>query len=414
VKALLSAELNVSVSAEAAILLNADTGAILFEKNAYAQYFPASITKVATALYALKEKGHQLNAQVEAEQEAIVSLSEESKRKSNYSTPAYWLEPGGTHIGIKKGELLSLKDLLYGMMLASGNDASNVIAQHVFGSIPKFIQHMNEFLKDEVGCKSTHFCNPHGLHHPDHQTTAYDMALITKEALRYPAFREMVSTVRYTRPKTNKQEPTTIVQSNKLLKSGKLFYSKAFGVKTGYTSKAQNTFVAAAKNEDRTLILVLLKSSEREGMFKDAIALFQAAFQEVKVKKSYIKSGPQKFQLKLEGASKSVATYLAEPVIFDYYPSEEPKVKAMLAWDDVELPVYRGNRVGEVTLRDEQGNVLVAKPLLASEDVHPSFLHQVKHIIGHFGRVFTIKSVFSIAAIIGSLFLFFVLFMRRR
>ena len=120
-----SLPLDVPVKAEGAILINAETGAILFEKNSRQKLHPASITKIATAIYALNKSQDQLETMVTTEHDSIAWISEEAKRRSNYSQPAHWLEPGSSHIGLKKGEQLSFKDLLYGMMLASGDDASD-------------------------------------------------------------------------------------------------------------------------------------------------------------------------------------------------------------------------------------------------------------------------------------------------
>ena len=190
-------QLKISVKADSAILINAETKAVLFEKNAYTKQFPASITKIATAAYVLKEKRQDLAKGIKAEQESIASISSDAKQRGKYTAPAYWIELGSSHIGIKKGEELTLKDLLYGMLVATANDASNVIAQYVGnGSIPKFMNNLNCYVAG-LGCRDTYFMNPHGLHHPKHQSTAYDMAIITCEALKDPIFREIVKTVRY-------------------------------------------------------------------------------------------------------------------------------------------------------------------------------------------------------------------------
>ena len=126
-------------------------------------------------------------------------------------------------MGLKAGESMPLKALFYGLMLSSGNDAANVIAEHVSGSVPNFMKELNSYLKSK-GIRETSFYNPHGLPHEDHKTTAYDMAMIAKESMKHPFFREVVKTVNYERPQTNKQPPSMLVQSNKLLKSGACFY----------------------------------------------------------------------------------------------------------------------------------------------------------------------------------------------
>ncbi len=374
----LSAEpLKLKVNAEAAILMNADTGQILYEKNARSLYYPASITKIATAAYTLQKKGGELDHIVTADQESIASISAEAKKRANYTLPAYWVEQGSNHIGIKKGEELTLRNLLYGMMLASGNDAANVIAQYTGGTIPNFVAEMNAYLK-EIGCQNTTFYNPHGLHHPKHQTTAYDMAILTRHALKNPTFCQIVSTVRYTRPKTNKQESTTLVQSNRLLRTGKYYYPKAIGVKTGYTSAAMKTFVAAAKQGDRTLIAVLLKSSESNAIFTDAAKMFDVAFNQALVRRTLLKAGPQKFVLELPGATKPVKTYLKEDLIVEYYPAEEHKYKCLLYWDEVTPPIAKDSRIGQLKLLSENANELQVVPLYAQEEVKTTWIQWFK------------------------------------
>ncbi|HRD55018.1 MAG TPA: D-alanyl-D-alanine carboxypeptidase family protein [Parachlamydiaceae bacterium] len=364
--------LDVSIEAESAILINATTGAVLYKKNSQKQQFPASITKVATALYALSVKGDKLGELVSAEQEAIASLSEAAIKRSNYKLPSYYIEQGSSHIGIKKGEELKFSDLFYGMLLPSANDASNVIAQFVSGSIPLFVEEMNAYLKT-IGCKNTHFCNPHGLHHPDHLTTAEDMALIAKKALENPFFCDVVKSVRFTRPKTNKQEASTLVQLNKLLKKGSYFYEKAIGIKTGHTSFALNTFVGAAREGERTLIAVVLKVKERGDIFEDTTKLFEAAFKEQKVEKVFVQKGKQKFILNHNSAEKPVETYAEKAFSITYYPAEEPEIKSFLKWDEVQFPIVKGQKVGELIIQNITLNKEKHIALYAEEDIKQSW-----------------------------------------
>lgn len=375
----LSAEpLSVSVGAEAALLVNADTGAVLYEKNADALYYPASLTKIATATYALKMAGDKMDVMIAAEQDSIASISDEAKRRSKYTLPSHWLETGASHIGIKKGEELSFRDLMYGMMIASGDDASNVIAAYVGGTIPKFMDQLNAYVKD-IGCAQTHFTNPHGLHHPKLQTNAKDMALLTREAMKNPTFCEIVATKRYTRPKTNKQAASILVQTNRLLTSGKNHYAHAIGVKTGFHSLAQHNLVAAARKNDRTLIAVLLKTKERADMFKDATKLFEAAFNQQKVERVLLKAGPQAFILEHEEASEPITTVLAEDIKVSYYPAEEPKVKCLLVWDQVKLPIAKDQRVGELRIMLNQDQLYQTVPLFAEHDVSATWMSRLRH-----------------------------------
>lgn len=378
-----AAQLSIGIRAEAAILINAETGAVLYEKNARKLYYPASITKIATALYAIREQGANLDEFITAQQEALGATSAEAKLRSNFTLPPYWLENDGTHIGIKRGEQLTFRDLMYGMMLVSGNDAANVIAQHVGGTIPKFMDGLNQLLKD-LGCKHTTFYNPHGLHFPQHQTTAQDMALIAREAMKMPFFCEVVATVRRPRPKTNKQEANTLVQGNMLLRSGKYYYPHAIGIKTGYHARAGHTMVAAARKDGRTLIAVLLKEKKRPELFQDAIKMFEAAFQQAKVQRILVRAGVRDQKLPLKGAVRPVVPYLKDNLTISYYPAEEPRIKCLIFWDALQPPIAKDQRVGEVRVRAEDGRWLASAPLLAKEAVKSSWAFSIKSFFrGH-------------------------------
>lgn len=390
--------LKLHVKAEAAILMNAETGAILYEKNAHKLYSPASTTKVATALYALKLKGDKLNEIVTAEQEDLATVAEEEKRNSNYTLPAYWLVKDGTHISLKKGEKMSFLDLLYGMMLASGNDASNVIARFAGGSIPSFMSGLNAYLK-EIHCQNTTFYNPHGLFHPKHQSTAYDMALMTKEALKNPNFCKIVSTLSHPRPSANKQQVVNFVQHNKLLKQGPYYYAKAIGVKTGYHSKAEHTFIAAARQDQRTLIAVLLKTKERSDMFLDAVKMFEDAFNQNKIDKVLLKTGPQAFTLNYEAGSVPLETNLEADLTISYYPAEEPSYKSYLHWDNISPPILKGQRVGEIkVVQENSGNVIASTPLFAKNEVKETwkFWLTKRFTFGHVVIVLAVLTFFFV------------------
>lgn len=370
-------QLQCTVSAESAILINAETGAILFEKNATKSSIPASITKVATVLLVLKEKGDDLDQLIAADQEAIGSITPSAKKRSNYKKPAYWIETGSSHIGIKRGEEMRLKDLLHAILLASANDASNVVAQHVGeGSIPKFMDKLNAYLQ-ELGCKETQFLNPHGLHHPDHKTTAYDMAMIAKEAMKNAFFRETVMKRNYICEETNKQPVRALAQTNLLLKKGPYYYEKAIGVKTGYTSDAGATLVAAAKDENRTLIAVVLGCKDRKETCQDVITLFDAAFEEKKITKRILVKGVQNNLLEVPGGSKSLQTYLVNDVEFSFYPSEEVEIQPIVEWKKLSLPIEKDAEVGQVVLSSSCG-LIERVPLFAASSVKPTLWFSLK------------------------------------
>ncbi|MBS4167390.1 D-alanyl-D-alanine carboxypeptidase family protein [Parachlamydia sp. AcF125] len=396
---LFSETLDVAVEAEAAILMNAESGKILYEKNIYASYFPASITKIATAAYVLKFFSDKLDVLISADQDSIGWVTEEAKRKSNYTLPAYWLVPGGTHMGIIKDEQLSLEDLLYGLILVSANDSANVIAQYIGGTVPAFVSHLNAYTK-QIGCKHTTFQNPHGLHHPEHKTTAYDMALIAKEALGIPAFCKMFGTVKHTRSQTNKQEPSVLVQNHPLLKQGKFYYAKTLGAKTGYTTLAGHNLVAVAKDKERTLIAVLLKTKERDQLFKDAIKLFETAFQQPKVERLLLKQGVQKFSQNLPWASKPLKAYLEEDVKITYYAAEEPELQCSLEWLNLPPPIQKGQVIGQVYLTDKEGSLKKYVSLKAGEDLSISWAFWMKQYFEKSSFLIKGMKVFGIICIL--------------
>jgi serine-type D-Ala-D-Ala carboxypeptidase (penicillin-binding protein 5/6) len=366
--------LKMDIKGESAILMNAQSGTILFEHQSKVLRYPASTTKVATALYVLKQNGDQLGMSIQAEPESLVTVSHKAKRESHYTLPAYWQEPDGTHIGIKKGEILSLLDLLKGLLICSGNDAANVIAHNLGPTIPTFMEGLNSYLRS-IGCLNTTYKNPHGLHDPNHQTTAYDLALMTREALKYPIFCDIVLQKRFIRPKTNKQASMTLLQNNRLIRPGKFYYSKAIGVKTGYHEKAKKTLIAAARVDGRTLIAVLLGYADKNAIFEDAVKLFEAAFNQPKVQRVFLKTGSQSFKLDLPKADRPVQTYLREDLSLEYYPAEDPSVKCFLYWQKLSLPVLKDQQVGELKLLSEDGVTLKTVSLMATEDVKLAWPH---------------------------------------
>lgn len=377
--------LHLHVKSDCAILMNADSGAILFEKNAHQRVFPASTTKIATAFYALKKIEGDLDQKVVISPEALRSTTEEAKKKANFTLPPHWLESDGSQAGLRKGEEISFRELLQGMLIASGNDASNAIAFHIGKSMPQFMKDLNACLQ-EIGCLNTSFNNPHGLYHPEHFTTAYDLAILTKEALKIPLFCQIVSSLQCMIPRTPKHEARVLVQTNKLLKKGPYYYSKAIGVKTGYTKAGGPTLVAAARDQDRILIAVLLKSTERNDRFADALKLFEAAFQQRKVERTLLLAGPQKYILKIEGATGPVKTFLKNDVKMSYYPAEEPVFRCLLFWDDVKPPIKKDQPVGALRIQTQEGKEVFSTLLFASEDVSATKLYSLKKISAHLWR----------------------------
>lgn len=230
------------IDAEAAIVMDADSGAILYQKNMDKKEYPASITKIMTSLLAIENSSP----------EDTVTFSHDA---------VFTIEPGSSHIGMRENEKLSMDQSLHALLMASANEVANAISEHVGGgSRDKFIQMMNDRAK-EIGCKNTSFQNPHGLHNDNHYTTAYDMALITKEALKHEKFREIISTYSYEIPGTNLIKEKRVFQNHHgMLPQCKYPYEGCIGGKTGFTSMAGHTLVTCAERNGMTLICVIMKS----------------------------------------------------------------------------------------------------------------------------------------------------------
>jgi serine-type D-Ala-D-Ala carboxypeptidase (penicillin-binding protein 5/6) len=367
--------LRVEVSAKGAILMNAETGAVLWEKNAHTPLYPASTTKMITALYALEKKRFALDEMVTASHEAISTVHPNVRRASNGTHPPYRLEFGGTHMGIKVGETLSLQTLFYGLMLVSGNDAANVIAEHVSGDITTFTEEMNRFAC-EKGCKNTVLRAPHGLPDEKHKTTAYDLGLLAREFLKNDFLCEIAKTKQFIRPQTNKQAESILHQHNALVKPGHFFYPKAIGIKTGYTIAAGHCIVTAAADENRKLIVVLLGCEKREQRYREAIALFEAAFNEKKVARTLFSKGFDLFSHEVEGGKDTLQAYLAQDIVLEYYPSEESVFKTSLAWQRTHLPIVIGQAVASIQVTSSEGKLLASAPLYAAKNVDPTLSHR--------------------------------------
>lgn len=250
-----------SLTSESAVLIDASSGLVLYEKNAHKELYPASITKIMTTLIALENCS--LNEIVTFSHNAVFSI-----------------ESGSTHIARKEGEKLTMEQCLYAVMLASANEVSNAVAEHVAGSIDKFADMMNAKAK-ELGCKNTHFVNANGLHNDNHYTSAYDMALISQEALKNETFRKITATKSYVLPTTNKSDQEfPMANHQQLLLGYKLTkkYDACIGGKTGYTNAARNTLVSFANKDGVELICVVMKSTPTD-QYSDTINLFNFGFE---------------------------------------------------------------------------------------------------------------------------------------
>lgn len=260
--------------------------------------------------------------------------------------------------------------------MISGNDAANVLAENCGKDIHQFMAGLNEYIRN-LGCHSTHFLNPHGLHHSSHTTSARDLATIAQKALKNSIFREIVSKIFYQKPKTNKNPSVLFETFNPLLK-GRFYYPYAIGVKTGYHSQAKYTLVAAAKNDERELIAVLLNSPTKESRFKDAILLFEAAFNEKKFSEICF-SKNHLFTKNIEGGAEILNAHILNDLSYSYFGSEKPKLKGFIEWNKISLPIQRGEKVGKILLKDDSNQVWSSQDLFAENEVKPTFFFKIKN-----------------------------------
>ena len=252
------AEETLQLASQAAVLMDADTGVVLYEKNMNEQLYPASITKLMTALLAMET----------LEPEQVLTVSQ---------TAVNAVPRTSSHIGLLAGERLTVDQALYAIGMESANDAANVLAEAVSGSLEAFAEKMNEKAR-ELGALNTHFTNANGLPDSGHVTTAYDMALITAAALKQEGLATYFSTVNYTLSATNLSSARSFANKDRLLPGGQYYYDGVLLAKTGWTSSAQGTFAAAVRKGQTTLVAITLKSPLLEDKYKDTHKLLDYGF----------------------------------------------------------------------------------------------------------------------------------------
>lgn len=309
------------VTAEAAVLLDAESGRVLYQKHANERLEPASITKIVTALVALRH----------GNPEQVLTVD-----RASAAAP-------GSSAGLVPGERLTLRELLYALLLVSGNDAAETIARGLGGSIDTFAAWMNQAARD-AGAAHSHFTNPHGLPDPAHETTALDMALITRAALQSPLIAKIVAT-REASIGGRGGPVHRYVNENKLLgRDG------VDGVKTGYTTSAGHTYVASATRDGRRLIVVVLGDS-KQGKYDDAMRLFDWGFAQFQPRR-LLAPGQEVGQVQVVGGTR----YYTPLVV----PAAAGVTVRAAPWDTVAIrteavtvmraPVPRGLRVGTLTV----------------------------------------------------------------
>ena len=250
------------IEAPSAILMDASSGLILYEKNANKKRYPASVTKIMTTLLAIENSA--MNETVVFSRNAIHSI-----------------EPGSNHIAMKEDEELTMEQCLYAVMLASANEVSNAVGEHVAGDSKSFTEMMTNRAK-ELGCKNTNFENANGLYNENHYTTAYDLALISREALKHDMFRKVTSQRVYTIPKTNLTKESRVFSNHHQMLMGttkpQYKYDGCIGGKTGYTVKSKHSLATFASKDGMDLICIVMNNPSSNSQYESTTKLLDYGF----------------------------------------------------------------------------------------------------------------------------------------
>lgn len=399
-----------ATNAEAALLVSPDSGMVLYEKNADERRYPASTTKIMTALIVL---------------ENVDDLSETvTSQASDFET----LDADSSIAGIKEGETVTVEDLLYGLMLPSGNEAAYMLARHVAGSYEAFVDMMNQRAA-ELGCTGTHFSNPCGLHADDHYTTARDLYKISYAAMQDETFADIASTVQWRMSKTNMQEERIIVTTNKLILSSYAEYAYPYclGIKTGNTSQAGNCFVGYAEYGDAKLYSVVMGCDDHSteyyeipASFTDTRNLFKWGF-DAFTSKTLAKQGDTIGYVNVRLSTDTDQLVLtAKNDLISLLPSdlkvEDLGDPLITAPESVDAPIKAGDVIGSATYSYNGINYGTVE-LIALSDVERSTVLYYSDLLSNFFQSTVFKVILIVLAVFVVLYILFNLTfggMRRR
>ena len=325
---------NLTLASEGAILIDSKTGKILYGKNENQKLYPASTTKILTAILAIEHC--KPTDKITASYDAVMSI------------PA-----GYSNAAIQPGETIAFQDLLDMFLIHSANEIGNIFAEHISGSVEDFSTLMNKKAA-QLGCKNTHFKNPSGIHDTEHYSTAYDMALIARYCMKNETFRKTVSKLTCTVEPTDKYEKRFFRNTNQLIDpSSDYYYEYAIGAKTGYTSQAKRCLIAASSKDNLELITVVLgaQSSTPDTRYLDTINLFEYGYSNYKIQKIANKNSIIK-EIVVENATKETEnlSLLLKNDITGLVPTNwtdsNPSVKLN---ESISAPIAEGDILGKIT-----------------------------------------------------------------
>ncbi len=328
---------DINVKGEGVILMDVNSGRILYEHNSYEKLPMASTTKIMTALVAL-DNGNLKD---------VVTIEKNS------------VGIEGSSIYLYEGEKITLEDLLYGLMLRSGNDAAIAIANHIGGSVDGFIKLMNEKSR-EIGAMNTNFTNPHGLSGKNHYTTTYDLTIITREAFKYEAFRKIVGTQSWV---ANRSKNNYFYNKNKTLWQ----YEGGDGVKTGYTKMAGRCLVSSATRNDLQLIATVLNDGD---WFNDCYQLLDYGFSNFS-KRIIYDVGQYIGSVKVnEGNKDKVAVITKNSFVYPLKDEEVEKITVFYKMPpEIEAPIKKGEEIGEISVYLD-GKLIHSEKIITREKIY--------------------------------------------
>ena len=341
------------------LLMEASSGKVLYEYHASEEIYPASTTKIMTAILTLEN----------------CKLSDVATVSHNavHSIPS-----GYASANLQEGEELTVSQLLHALLIPSANDAAVVLAEHIAGSVEDFAEMMNTRAL-ELGCTNTHFVNPYGIHAENHTTTTYDMALIGRYAMQNTTFRSIVQKTQYTLPTTNKydKEDRIFRTTNELLRSGKYSYSYCTGGKTGYTNPAGSCIVVSAKQDDREFIVSIMGASKNENSEQsrelDCKSLFEYAFENYQATE-LVSGNTVVSSIQVPGATQStkdLEVYAKDSIhaILEKDASGEVNVSSEIVLrENLQAPFSEGEVVGSIIYSVD--DTTYETELIASHDVY--------------------------------------------
>lgn len=310
------------VSAQSAIVMDVDSGAVLYAKNIDEKLYPASTTKILTCLLAVENA--QMDERVEFSYDAVFGVPRD-----------------GSNMGIDVGEILPMEDCLYGILVGSANEVAAAVGEHIGGDTETFLQMMNDRAK-ELGCKNTNFMNANGLHDENHYTTAYDLALIGRAFFSNDYLANIANTKRVHFEPTPTQPDDFYLNNKNKLVNGEIKYQYYLGGKTGYTSYAKQTLVSCAEKDGMRLVCVVMKE-ETPDQFNDTVTLFNYAFSnfkkikvsEVETKYTIENTGFYNSGQDIFGSSKSILQLDSNGYIVIPSTVEFADVKSTISYDDL-------------------------------------------------------------------------------